>query len=223
MTTLLVNEMFLSIQGEGIYTGKPMVFVRFQGCNLIPRCQFCDSSKAMSSRGGITLSVEEIVQAAVKLSPQLRSWVCITGGEPMWQSEGLEELVGKFGAWGWNTTVETNGSFECPDWYTQVKSWNADIKCPSSGVCGTSKESWFNTRYCDQIKFVVGTKEDLDFTRQMIRKHLASKATILVSPIITSESTAFTVEQKWLQEVAKFCVKERVRFSLQIHKVVGVA
>ena len=160
-----INEIFYSIQGEGIHQGIPMVFVRFQGCNLIPRCRHCDTPSALSGRGGKEMEVKDILDEIGRLSPYYRIWVCITGGESLWQLDGLEDLVRRLKMGGYQITIETNGTFRPPRWYGLVDSWNADIKCPSSGVYGVSSLEWFKTRFQDQIKFVVGTKEDLDFAR----------------------------------------------------------
>ena len=217
-----INKIFYSIQGEGVYQGLPMVFVRLAGCNLITKCRFCDTSYAWNPEDGEEMLVEDVVGKVRHLAPYRQSWVCITGGEPLWQEDALEDLVRGLKAGGYLITIETNGSFKPPGWYTLVDSWNADIKCPSSGVCGISSEAWFKTRQQDQIKFVVGNKEDLDYTKSVLDKHKADSPTILVSPVIIwSDITGRTfVDQPWLQEVVEFCKEMRVRFSLQWHKVV---
>jgi 7-carboxy-7-deazaguanine synthase len=172
------------------------------------------------------MSVEDVLKEVSKLSPYRKSWVCITGGEPLWQEQELEQLVRKLKAGGYSVTIETNGSFKPPRWYTLVDSWNADIKCPSSQVCGVSNEVWFRTRQCDQIKFVVGTEEDLEFTKNMLDKHRADSPTILVSPVTkTLHGTDLPDDpvgwdREWLQRVVEFCLDQRVHFSLQWHKVV---
>jgi len=219
---MYINNIYYGIQGEGVYQSIPMVFVRLAGCNLITKCSFCDTSYAWNPKDGEELSLEGVLGAIRRLSPYLKSWVCITGGEPLWQEIELEHLVRGLKKASYKVTIETNGSFKPPRWYTLVDSWNADIKCPSSGVCGVSSEAWFKTRQQDQIKFVVGNKEDLEFTRQMLRKHMADSPTILVSPTVHWEDiTGRTfVDQPWLQEVVEFCKEQRVRYSLQWHKVV---
>ena len=210
---ILVNEIFCSIQGEGIYQGLPMVFVRFQGCNLIVHCAYCDTSYAWDGSKGTNMSVEEIVEKVRSFLPHYHAWVCITGGEPLFQEEGLHDLVKGLKRFGYRITVETNGSVKKPYWYTLVDSWVADIKGPSSGVCGVSLEDWFDTRTCDQIKFVVGTREDLDFTRKLVYKNAAKNPTVLVSPV-------FPAGKRWLQEVAELCKEMRVRMSLQLHRII---
>ena len=88
-----VNNIFYSLQGEGIYRGLPMTFIRLQGCNLNPRCQYCDSLYASNLRNGEDLSLLEVIKSIEEAGPLPLGWVCITGGEHLWQLSELEELV----------------------------------------------------------------------------------------------------------------------------------
>lgn len=215
-----VNEIFYSCQGEGVLAGEPMAFIRLQGCNLLSKCSFCDTPYAWDGSKGKEMSLDEIHDEVVKVSPWLNSWVCITGGEPMFQ-EGLLQLVKKLKGSSFRIEVETNGTYPAPNWYTVVDSWVADIKCPSSGVI--SEMNWFGTRKCDQIKFVVRDQADLDYAKSVIRRFLACQPTVLVSPVVSTGLKPITItdwDLELLQNVWKFCMEERVRFSLQVHKVV---
>jgi len=228
-----INRIFYSIQGEGIYQGVPAVFIRFQGCNLgLPHCSWCDTVYAQDGSEGQNIEIYQIVDKCVELRPQTyRAWVCITGGEPLAQPDGLKDLVKKLKQYGFRVEVETNGSIKKPFWWTLVDSWVADIKCPSSGVCGISLvDDWFSMRPDDQVKFVVGNKEDLDFARKTIDSKVAYNPVVLVSPVIDLGSGEWAdavlgidqekPNQDWLQEVAEFCKEMGVRYSLQIHKVI---
>lgn len=219
-----INEIFYSIQGEGVYSGVPMVFIRLQGCNLIAHCSYCDTSYAQDLNKGNQMDVDSIVREVMNLNPKRGSWICITGGEPLWQLVGLEALVRELKRGAYLVTVETNGSLPVPSWYALVDSWNVDIKCPSSGICGVSLEEWFNLREKDQIKFVVGTREDLIYAKQTIKRNLTYPTTILVSPTASYIPKWNIIEdfwsREWLQEVVEFCKEENVRFSLQLQKVI---
>ena len=213
----LAEPVFHSIQGEGIYQGVPMVFIRFAGCNLLIPCNYCDTPYAQDGSRGTEISVEEVLSKVQELAPYYRSWVCITGGEPVFQLDELHSLVKALKRYGYRVEVETNGSIEKPYWWTLVDSWVFDIKCPSSGVCGVSLYDWFETRRADQAKFVVGTVEDLDFSRKVIMENAVKYPTVLVSPVSDSRGKW---DEKWLPEVAEFCKELRVRLSLQIHQVI---
>ena len=107
-----VNEIFYSLQGEGFWTGTPMVFLRFSGCNL--KCPFCDTDHA----GYRVMSVEEIVKEVVAAGGACRR-VCVTGGEPSLQLD--DPLVEALHGEGFRIHVETNGTRVLPegvDWVT---------------------------------------------------------------------------------------------------------
>lgn len=218
-----VNNMFYSIQGEGVYQGVPTVFVRLAGCNLLPNfCKWCDTTYAQEADSGREMSVEQVVQEVIHLYPYQKGWVCITGGEPLFQPDGLEELARELKRQQYLIEIETNGSLPRPGWWTLVDSWCADIKCPSSGVAGISREIWFKTRPQDQIKFVVGTEEDLEFADEMIRRHIVDNPVVLVSPVIENSELDFDASwnKEWLQRCVEFAKEHRARFSLQWHKIV---
>jgi len=221
---LTINEIFYSIQGEGVHAGLPMAFIRFQGCNMLPPCAWCDTAYAQKPISGHKMSIEEVIARIGIYNPSLKSWVCITGGEPLWQWDGLEALLRELNKYNFFITVETNGSVPKPGWYGFATSWSIDIKCPSSGVCGTSREEWFETRVTDQVKFVVGNTEDLAFARSMILRHRADNPEVLVSPVINLDdrfpSIMWEEARPWLNEVVEFCKDMKVRYSLQLHKVI---
>jgi len=210
-----ISEIFYSIQGEGVYQGIPTTFIRFKGCNLLTPCSWCDTVYARNGIGNL-MEVDEILDKCISLEGRTyKHWVCVTGGEPLFQPDGLHELVKKLSKYGFQVEIETNGSLPKPFWWTLVDSWSADIKCPSSGVCGVSKEEdWFDTRPCDQVKFVVGNQEDIDFARKVIMRNAARNPVVLVSPCITKNN------QPLMEEAAELCKELKVRFSLQVHKIV---
>ena len=105
-----VNETFLSLQGEGRFTGTPVFFLRLSGCNL--QCPFCDTNH----QGYKEMSEEEIVQEACLHEPR---HIVITGGEPAMQL--TQSLIDKLHEAGFFVQVETNGTMPLPegiDWVT---------------------------------------------------------------------------------------------------------
>lgn len=130
-----VNEIFYSLQGEGVHTGCAAVFVRLSGCNR--RCSFCDTDFASFRE----MTEEEIV-AAVEQYPA--AIVVITGGEPALQL--TESLVDRMHAAGKRVHVETNGSLPLPaniDWVT------CSPKQPSFGITHIDELKLVLTPGCD--------------------------------------------------------------------------
>ena len=107
-----INEIFYSLQGEGFWTGTPIVFVRFSGCNL--QCPFCDTDhKGFSEMSGAD------ILAAVRACGGACRRACFTGGEPGLQLD--DALVALFQEAGYTLHVETNGTCVLPaglDWVT---------------------------------------------------------------------------------------------------------
>ena len=108
-----VNEIFYSLQGEGFWTGTPMVFVRLSGCNL--RCSFCDTNHSEFR----LMDVSAIMDAVTKADPDGCGHVCITGGEPLLQLG--TDLIDALHRFYYSVHVETNGTRLVPpgvDWVT---------------------------------------------------------------------------------------------------------
>ena len=96
-----VNEIFFSVQGEGVYTGRPAVFVRFAGCNL--QCPFCDTKFDLFSEN----SGEDIIDRIRSVSVGCHT-VVLTGGEPLLQVGS--NLIDKLVILGYTVLIETNGT-----------------------------------------------------------------------------------------------------------------
>src|SRR5260370_18429506 len=82
-----IAEIFYSIQGEGMLTGVPSVFIRTSGCNL--RCQWCDTPYTSWNPEGREMSQDEILAEARVHQP---SHALVTGGDPM-TAPGIVELT----------------------------------------------------------------------------------------------------------------------------------
>ncbi len=163
--TLRVNEIFYSIQGESTYAGRPCVFVRLTGCNL--RCSYCDTQYAYDE-GGI-LEINHIFEQIAPIGCRL---VEITGGEPLIQ-EKTPVLIQSLLEDGYEVLLETNGSLDISrvdDRCVKI----VDIKCPSSGMSEQmDMENLNRLSTNDEIKFVMGTREDYEYAREIIR-HMKS-------------------------------------------------
>ncbi len=204
MIWILVNEIFLSIQGESLTAGFPTIFVRFTGCNL--RCSYCDTKYAYSN--GIEMSPESIVTQIQKYSYKR---VCLTGGEPLLQKD-LPELLKLLRDY--EVSIETNGSIDLKDVKLLDKHhFVMDMKVPSSEVTDKMQFKNFNIlRDPDEIKFVIGNRSDYEWARQVIKDY-HKKGIITFSPIFGSVEYSNIVE--WMLED-----KLDVRFQLQLHKII---
>ena len=124
-----VNEIFYSLQGEGFWTGTPMVFVRLSGCNL--RCHFCDTNHAEFR----LMTVEDIVKQVTALDPDNCGHVCITGGEPLLQLK--TDLIDALHRFYYSIHIETNGTRPVPqgvDWVTLSPKEDVKYIGPSAKV-----------------------------------------------------------------------------------------
>jgi 7-carboxy-7-deazaguanine synthase len=201
-----VNEIYYSVQGESTYAGLPCVFIRLTYCNL--RCTYCDTEYAFYE--GKELPMEEILE-------QVKSYNCslveVTGGEPLVQKE-CSDLLAELCNQGYTVLLETGGSLPIKDLDKRVVVI-MDLKTPSSGMM--KKNLYENIEYLkpnDELKFVLGSREDYEWSRDLIGEHgLDSKCTILFSVVFGKLTPREVVE--WILED-----KLNVRFQLQMHKFI---
>lgn len=158
--SLIVNEIFFSIQGESTHAGLPCVFVRLTGCNL--RCAYCDTTYAYDQ--GNSRDINDLVNITATY-PCKR--IAITGGEPLLQPE-TPRLVSELLQSGREVILETNGSFDIGRLDNRCYRI-VDVKCPSSGEQASFYHD--NLQYLeshDQVKFVIGDRDDFDFARKFL-------------------------------------------------------
>jgi len=105
--TAKIVEIFHSLQGEGLYVGEPMTFVRFLGCNLF--CSYCDTLYARDEKRAADMTADQVL-AAVALSAKPGQFVSLTGGEPLLWTDFCAELIPKLRTKGLKTYLETNGT-----------------------------------------------------------------------------------------------------------------
>lgn len=174
--TLIVNEIFYSIQGESSYAGLPCVFVRLTGCNL--RCVWCDTSHAFTE--GTEMTVEQILGEVADFRCPL---VEVTGGEPLLQP-AVHALLRRLCDLGYTVLLETNGAEDIATVDPRVIRI-MDLKCPGSGE--SSKNRYANLRHLtakDEVKFVIADRADYDWAKQQLHQHqLANRCAILFSPV----------------------------------------
>jgi 7-carboxy-7-deazaguanine synthase len=169
--TLIVNEIFHSIQGESTYAGLPCVFVRLTGCNR--RCTWCDTAYAFTE--GRPMSLDAIMAAVRRYDCPV---VEITGGEPLLQP-GVLPLMTRLCDVGKIVLLETGGSLDIAPVDPRVIRI-MDLKCPSSGETAHNRlENIQHLRPTDEIKFVIADRADYDWAKQ----NLPARGHVLFSPV----------------------------------------
>jgi 7-carboxy-7-deazaguanine synthase len=201
-----VAEVFRSLQGEGRNQGRPTVFLRLAGCNLA--CAWCDT--AYAREGGEELDADTVLEQIRETAGPCRR-LCVTGGEPLLQQHELVPVVATLASEGYAIEIETNGTID----FAPVQAHAAitmDVKCPSSGE--TSDLSLLaRLRPGDAVKFVVGDLADLAYMENVLGAH-PTEAEVYVSPVHGADAGPI---------VARILDRDLpVRFSLQLHKLIGV-
>ena len=204
--TVVINEIFVSIQGESTWAGKPCVFLRTTGCPL--RCHWCDTKYAFYE--GKTWSLDELVDEACRHDIPL---VEITGGEPLVQP-GVPALAARLLERGKTVLIETSGAYDISVLPSGVKRI-VDFKCPGSGECDRNElKNLAHLRDGDEIKFVVSDRVDYEWAVSMLREHsLADGYPVLFAPV-SNELQPSTL--------AAWIIKDAlpVTLQLQLHKVI---
>ena len=175
--TLVVNEIYLSLQGESTFAGLPCIFVRLTACDL--RCSYCDTAYAFTEGKKQTLA--DVLAAVRRLAGPFGNFksqisnfklplVELTGGEPLLQKNSLP-LMQSLCDDGFTVLIETSGAHDISKIDPRVRRI-MDLKCPSSGEVERNLFSNLaHLKTTDEIKFVIGTREDYDWARLQIAEH----------------------------------------------------
>lgn len=204
--SLLVKELYKSIQGESSYAGLPCVFIRLSGCPL--RCRWCDT--VYGFKGGDVLTIDEILEKVKSLDVPL---VELTGGEPLAQDNAFD-LLDRLCNSGYKVLLETSGSVDISQVHKNTHII-MDLKCPDSKMSEHNLfENLDHLKASDEIKFVVANKADLDWARMIIHEyHLDSRFSLLLSPAFGLVDPKDLV--KWMLDY-----KINARLNLQLHKYI---
>jgi 7-carboxy-7-deazaguanine synthase len=203
---LLIHEIYRSLQGESTFAGLPCVFVRLAVCDA--RCSWCDTPHAFTQ--GTLWTLDEVVEKVQSLDTPL---VEITGGEPLLQAE-VFPLMTRLADLGLTVLLETSGAHDITPVDRRVHII-MDLKCPDSGECPGNR--WANLEVLkpnDQIKFVIASRRDFDWSAQTIRdRRLDQRFTVLLSPAFDLVSPLQLAQ--WHLESGL-----QVRMQLQMHKFI---
>ncbi len=200
-----INEIFYSIQGEGIQSGLPTIFIRLTGCNL--RCNYCDTKYAYTK--GKELSINEII---LKLKKFTCNTVCITGGEPL-INEDILELVNTLSKNNYRILIETNGSKKIDSLLSfQKLIVSLDIKCPSSGMQDQMiMENIEKLREYDQLKFIIQSEDDYHYGIEILKKY-KPMSIVFFQPVWGFD----------LKQLADWMIADGInaRLGVQLHKFI---
>ena len=208
--TVVIAEIFKSIQGESTWAGLPCVFVRLAGCTV--GCSYCDTAYARD--GGETMTIGEVVNRCTALACPL---VEITGGEPLEQA-ACPALAQALLDAGCTVLCETSGTVPIdvlPAGVIRIM----DIKCPGSGASG--KNRWENIETLsarDEVKFVIGSREDYEWSRDIVQRHELTERchAVLFSPVWGRIEPHVLAEWVATESLG-------VRYQIQLHKVLWPA
>jgi 7-carboxy-7-deazaguanine synthase len=197
---LQVNEIFMSIQGEGYWSGAPVIFLRLQGCNL--RCSWCDTDKAQDIKGGISVPVSVLAERIRSLPPTA---VVVTGGEPLLQSAALVQLQAL--CTHKSFMLETNGTLLLQG--TEFLWVVVSPKPPSYTIHRSLRPS--------EIKVIVEGAKTFPIALELAEEH--PQAMMSLQPVDNRLDIA--------RECVDFLVhlhsqESRWRLSMQVHKFLGV-
>jgi len=236
--SLVINEIYLSLQGESTFAGLPCVFIRLTGCDL--RCSYCDTAYAFTE--GKKLTLAEILAEVNKLAGPFSNsklitqtlklpLVELTGGEPLLQKNSLP-LMQSLCNDGFTVLIETSGAHDISKIDPRVHRI-MDLKCPSSGEVERNLVSNLaHLKPTDEIKFVIGAVEDYVWVKAQITAHnLAAICPLLFSwvhPLAPEQQSKVLKKVPAgltpisLKELAEQIIADAlpVRFQIQQHKII---
>jgi 7-carboxy-7-deazaguanine synthase len=236
--TLVVNEIYLSLQGESTFAGLPCIFVRLTACDL--RCSYCDTAYAFTE--GKKKSLAEIFAKIKKLAAPFKNsslithhlslpLIELTGGEPLLQKNSLP-LMKQLCDDGFTVLIETSGAHDISKIDPRVRRI-MDLKCPASGEVERNRlENIPHLKSTDEIKFVIGTLEDYEWAKRQIAAHKLDS----ICPLLFSWVHPLAPEQQSkvlkkipenLTPISRKDLAEKiiadalpVRFQIQQHKII---
>lgn len=208
---MFVNEIFYSIDGEGLRTGELAVFIRLSGCNL--NCSYCDTKYALKPKTGKLMSVDEVIEEVEKYNCKN---ITLTGGEPLIHqkaNELIDTLIDK----GYRVNIETNGSVPI-DKYLNRCLVTMDYKLPSSNMEKYMKlENIEKLTENDCLKFVT-EESDLERIKEVLNMYNI-KSYVYISPVFGKIEPSRIVD--FMKEMNNEGINmRRVRTQVQLHKVI---
>ena len=203
--TLLVHEIYRSLQGESTFAGLPCVFVRLTACHL--RCNYCDTAHAFGQ--GDPWTIDEVVDRALALGDRL---VEITGGEPLLQPE-VFPLMSRLADAGRTVLLETSGTLDIAPVDPRVRII-LDLKTPGSGEADANLLANLGLlKRTDEVKFVISDRSDFDWSVDQVRaRDLLGRCPILFGAVADRLDPSDLAA--WVLETGL-----PIRLQVQLHKL----
>lgn len=208
--SLIVNEIFGSIDGEGIRTGELATFIRLTGCNL--RCKYCDTTYSFTE--GTPMTIDEIINKVDEIGYKN---ITITGGEPLIH-KNIEKLIDRLLELHYKINIETNGAVDITPYISKNIILTMDYKTKASGMTKyMNKQNFPLLREYDVFK-IVCSREDFEDIKELLRNN-EIKSYIYLSPIYQE------VEPSELVDLLKELHNEgidtsKIRVQVQLHKII---
>ncbi len=216
-------EIFHSIQGEGVYAGKPAVFIRLALCNLA--CAWCDTrytwdwGRYDQRKEVMTISLDGAEEAVRRYG--CRSLV-VTGGEPLLQQRQLVPLLERLKVSAFWIEVETNGTILPGEkLQTLVDHWSVSPKLENSGNPAPARENpeayrLFRDLPSAHFKYVIERAGDLAELRSLVEKYNLSREKVVLMPQAQDRDTLIE-KSRWLIDI---CKSEGYLFSTRLQVLV---
>jgi len=202
-------EIFYSVQGEGVNTGKPAIFLRLSLCNLA--CIWCDTKYTWDWRQYHPdeqikeMSLEDVALDILKYSCK---YLVVTGGEPMIQQRQLIPLLECLKSKGFNIEIETNGTFlPAAGLVNLVDHWSVSPKLENSGNSLPLREvpeayKFFGTLPSSHFKYVIEDHDDFMEVQSIISKYSLATERIVLMPEAQNREVLLQ-RSRWLVELCK--------------------
>lgn len=213
---LLINELFASIQGEGVQTGIPMFFIRLQGCEV--GCYFCDTKhswrKSIASNSPYKFRDESFIIDEIKKHNKNIYWVCITGGEPLEQD--ISHLLTELELNGYMSHVETSGTALGGDHasYIDTIDW---LALSPKDLFSKKKTLDVWKKLANEIKVVVTKESDIDYYIDNYYNYTDTEKPLIFQPVDNDQKLIDPILKKMDRYDLLNC-----RLMIQQHKIVGL-